>query len=366
VRTFHVVFTGDFLDENGSSAYGDMGLSLLKKPHIQIRFLKEQSPGPKDSSYWERFYALEVTAEHIQGVNGLVVLRPWLKRSAFLNGAQDLVVVGRSGAGYDKIDVEALTEHDIALFNAPLALNHATASSALMFMLALAKCLPQQTRIAREGRWDLQAQAMGSELEGRTLGIVGLGHSGRELVRLARPFSMQVLSYSPHADPMEAASLAVRLTTLEEVLRDSDFVSLHCRLTNQTRKMIGKAELSLLKPTAYFINVARGELVDQSALLEALREGNIAGAGLDVFEAEPLPPDDPLTKLENVILTPHWAASTKEVWQKTGQAMAEGMLQAARGQVPDNVVNRDVLERGGFRAKLERFAENGARDKLTP
>jgi phosphoglycerate dehydrogenase-like enzyme len=366
VRAFHVAFTGDFLDENGVSAYGDIGLPLLKEPYVQVSFLKDQTPLPGDRGYWDRFYSLEVTPEHIQGANGLVVLRPWVKRGAFQNGAQDLVVIGRSGAGYDKIDVEALTDHDIALFNAPLALNHSTASSALMFMLALAKRLPQQTRIAREGRWDLQAHVMGSELEGRTLGIVGLGHSGRELVRLVAPFSMRVLACSPHADPAQAAASGVRLASLEEVLRASDFVSLHCRLTEQSRKMIGKPELSLLKPSAYFINVARGELVDQAALVEALEEGRIAGAGLDVFEVEPLPPHDPLLQLQNVLLTPHWSASTRDVWQRTGQAMAEGMLRAARGQAPENVVNREVLERNGFRAKLERFGENGAHDKLTP
>jgi phosphoglycerate dehydrogenase-like enzyme len=113
-----------------------------------------------------------------------------------------------------------------------------------------------------------------------------------------------------------------------------------------------------MKPTAFFINVARGELVDQAALVLALRERRIAGAGLDVFEVEPLPLDDPLLSLENVILTPHWLPATKDVWQATGKAMAEGMLRAARGEVPDNVVNTDVLSRPGFRAKLARFQEN--------
>jgi phosphoglycerate dehydrogenase-like enzyme len=358
VQTFNVALTGDFLDETGRPAYGEAGLDLLSsRSYIRYRYLMEQAPRQGDGEYWKRFYSLEVTAEQMAGVNGLVVLRPWLKR-ATLAGAADLVVVGRSGAGYDKIDVAACTEFAVALFNVPLALNHPTASAALLLMLALAKRLPQQERVARTGRWDLQSQVMGGELHGRTLGIIGLGHSGRELVRLAAPFAMRVLAFSPHADAAAARALGVRLAGLDEVLREADFVSLHCRLTERTAGLLGRQQLALMKPGAYLVNVARGELIDQEALTEALRERCIAGAGLDVFAEEPLPASDALTSLDNVILTPHWLASTTDVWSATGKAMAEGMLRAARGEVPDDVVNPEVLERPAFRAKLARFAEN--------
>jgi phosphoglycerate dehydrogenase-like enzyme len=359
VRPFRLAFTGDFLNEEGQTAYGDMSLSLLdSKPYIQYRFLKEHTPKKNDSSIRERFYSLEVTAEQIAGIDGLVVLRPWVKCAAFSKGANDLVVIGRSGTGYDKIDLVACTENDVALFNAPLALNHSTASSALLFMLALAKRLPEQERITGECRWEKQAEVMGSEIQGRTLGIIGLGHSGRELVRLVAPFGMRVLAYSPHADSEQVNALGVELTSLDNLLRESDFVSLHCRLTPQTRRLIGAGQLNLMKPTAHFINVARGELVDQSALVTALRDQRIAGAALDVFEVEPLPAGDPLLELDNVILTPHWLPATKDVWKATGLAMAQGMLRAARGEVPEHVVNQEVLNRPGFRAKLERFREN--------
>jgi phosphoglycerate dehydrogenase-like enzyme len=340
-------------------AYGDAGLPLLEGiPFIEYHFLHEQAPRRDDPTYWERFYRLEVTAEQIADVDGLIVLRPWVNRSALARGAGNLVVIGRSGAGYDKLDVDACTAHDVALFNVPMGLDHATASAALLFMLALAKRLPHQERIARAARWDRQAEVMGSELEGRTLGIVGLGNSGRELVRLVAPFAMRILAYSPHAERARAEALGVRLTGLEDLLRESDFVSLHCRLTPETRLLIGAAHLALMKQSAYFINVARGEVVDQPALVEALRARRIAGAGLDVFEVEPLPRGDPLLELDNVIVTPHWIASTTDVWQVTGRTMAQGMLRAARGLVPAHVVNRDVLDRPGFQAKLARFAEN--------
>ncbi len=359
VPTFRIALTGDFLNESGDVAYDEIGLARLEGcPFVRWHFVTDLAPKPGDSAYWARLYSLEVTPEHIRDVNGLVVLRPWVKRSTFANGAGDLVVIGRSGAGYDKIDLAACTEHDVAVFNAPMALNHSTASSALLFMLALAKRLSDQDRVVREGRWDRQASVMGDEIQGRTLGIIGLGHSGRELVRLVAPFDMRILAFSPHADPQVAESLRVRLTSLEEVLRESDFLSLHCRLTDATRRLIGAPQLALMKPTAYFINVGRGELVDQAALAAALSERRIAGAGLDVFAVEPMPLDDPLLALDNVLLTPHWSASTSDVWKATGHAMAEGMLLAARGERPENIVNPEVLDRAEFRRKLLRFEEN--------
>jgi phosphoglycerate dehydrogenase-like enzyme len=358
VKTFHLALTGDFLDETGRVAIGDAGLGLLQRaPFINHHFLLDQAPSTAVADYWKRFYSLEVTPEQVAGLDGLIVLRPYLKR-ATLASAANLVVVGRSGAGYDKIDVGACTEFGITLFNAPMALNHPTASAALLLMLALAKRLPQQDRVVRSGQWDLQAKVLGSELQGRTLGIIGLGNSGRELVRLVAPFEMRLLVYSPSADPEMARTIGVRLTSLEEVLSQADFLSLHCRLSEQTRGLLDREKLSLVKPTAYLVNVARGELVDQRALTEMLVAGRLAGAGLDVFEDEPLPTDNPLIQLDNVILTPHWLASTADVWAATGKAMAEGMLRAARGLVPENVVNAEVLGHAGFREKLARFAEN--------
>jgi phosphoglycerate dehydrogenase-like enzyme len=360
VRTFRVAWTGDFLNDRGQSAYGELDLSsLADASHIVTHFLTEQSPTLGDASYWERFYSLEVGGEQLRDVDGLVVLRPWVKRAA-LEAAPNLVVIGRSGAGYDKIDVAACTENDVALFNAPLALNHSTGSSALLFMLALAKRLPEQQAITRAGRWNLQSETMGSEIQGRTLGIIGLGHSGRELVRLAAPFEMNVLAYSPHAEGAHAAALGVQLTSLEELLAAADFVSLHARLTADNHRFFAAKQFARMKRSAYFINVARGELVDQPALIAALSSGQIAGAALDVYEHEPLSLDDPLLQLKNVILTPHWSASTTDVFAATSRAMVEGLLRAATGQVPENVVNRQVLARRGFQEKLARFSQNRA------
>src|SRR5262249_48075435 len=145
---------------------------------------------------------------------------------------------------------------------------------------------------------------------------------------------------------------------LDELFRRSDFVSVHARPRPENHGMIGAAQFALMKPSAFFVNIARGELVDESALVHALQSRRIAGAALDVFEHEPLAPDAPLIALDNVILTPHWSASTRDVWQATGAAMIAGMLRASRGQLPEDIVNREVLDRPGFQTKLSRFAEN--------
>jgi phosphoglycerate dehydrogenase-like enzyme len=339
---FRVAFSRDFLNDLGDLAYGDIGLSLLDaSPLVEYRFLDG--------------YTDLVTPEQIADVEGLVVIYPHVTSETFARGAERLTVIGRCGVGYDRIHVDACTQADVALINAPLAMRLPTASASLMFMLALGKRLMDLDRLVRRGRWDLRGEAQGIELRGRTLGIVGLGNSGSELARLVAPFEMRTLAYSPHADPEHARRLNVELTSLERLLRESDFVCLHCRLTEATRGLIGARELALMRPTAYLINMARGPVVDHAALVEALTRRRIAGAGLDVFHIEPLPADDPLTQLDNVILSPHWAAGTRDVFRDAGTANCEGMLRAARGELPDHIVNREVIDRPGFRRKLARF-----------
>lgn len=358
MRTFQIRLTGDYLDADGRVAYGDIGLDVLDHvPNVKAEFLLDLKPDPNDPTYVGRLYSLEIKPNHIAETNGLVVLRPWVKASTFSRGAENLVVIGRCGAGYDKIDLAACTANDVAVFNSPDTLTHATASGALLFILALAKRLPQQDRLVRTYRWDLQATAKGNDLTGQTLGIVGWGNTGQELTRLVAPFKMRVLAYSPHADSARAKALGVTLVPeLDVLLRESDFVSLHCRLNPRTHGMMQEREFRLMKRTAFFVNVARGELVQQEALVRCLQEGWIAGAGLDVFELEPLPAHDPLIGLDNVILTPHSLPSTHEATRATLVSILQGMLRAAGGSLPENIINPEVLSSPLFRAKLARFA----------
>jgi phosphoglycerate dehydrogenase-like enzyme len=358
MKEFQLRFSGDMLDEHGKPACGYFGQDILDAAaFVRYAFLEEQAP--HDPSYWDRLYSLQMEPRHIAGVNALVIVRPYVRAATFTDGAKDLVVIGRAGVGTDKIDMAACTQNDVAGFNAPESLTHSTASAAMLLMLAVARKLPAQERMARSGCWQGQGRIIGNDLVGKTIGIVGLGRISKELIRLLAPFQMRVLVWSRHCSPAEAASLGIELAAdLDTLLRESDFVSLHCALTPKTRGMIGRRELRMMKPAGYFINTGRGELVHQASLVQALEEGWIAGAGLDVFETEPLPADDPLTRLDNVVLTPHWLPTTHEAVRIVGTEMACGIVNAARGIVPANVVNADVLDRPGFRTKLARFQEN--------
>jgi len=357
---FTVNYTGDYLDASGQPATADIALDLYADiPFIQQGFLREQSPQAGDDTYWQRLYSLDISAQHVAMSDAMVVLRPWLRASAFAQGAQRLVVVGRAGKGTDKIDLDACTQNDVAVFNAPDSLTHATASAAFLLILALAKRLTAQERLVRQGRWDLQAQTTGQDLPGKVLGIIGLGASGRELARLAAPWGMQMIAFCPYTRPEDAHALGVRMTaSLDELFAQADIVSLHNRLDASTHASIGMAQFRRMQPHAYFINVARGEIVREAELIAALRDGVIAGAGLDVFDHEPLPAHHPLSTLDNVILTPHWLASTRDAARLTMAVMRAGIMRAAQGLVPEHVVNPEVLARPGFRAKLARFAGN--------
>jgi len=209
--------------------------------------------------------------------------------------------------------------------------------------------------LTRERRWELGKDAVPDDLGGFTLGIIGLGKTGYELVRLLAPFGMKVIAYSPHADPAAAKAAGIELAaSMDEVLKSSDYVSLHGRLDQRTRGMIGERELSLMKPTAFFVNVARGEMVDEDALYRVLRDRRIAGAALDVFHVEPLPADSPLMKLDNVILTQHAICGSRQAGRATSRAIMEGILRVTQGQLPDNILNPAVLDRPRFREKLAR------------
>jgi phosphoglycerate dehydrogenase-like enzyme len=354
---FELLLSGDFLDAEGQTV-GDLALDLLTAaPQLRHSFIQSQCPRPNDPTYQDRLYSMQLLPEDVTAADAIVICRPWVKPSSFAAGAERLVGIGRAGIGYDKIDLAACTENDVVVFNSPFGLTHSTASAALIFILTLARRLNLQQELVRTHRWDRQKDAIGLDLVGCTLGIVGLGKTGLELARLVAPFQMRIIAFSPHADPIQAEQRGVKLVdSLDEVLRKSDFFSLHGRLTPKTHGLIGAREIALMKPTAYFINVARGEMVDEPALIAALKERRIAGAGLDVFEQEPLPPTSELLTLDNVILTPHWLCSTQQAGRATMADVLKGILQIAQGKLPDNILNTDVIKHLGFQKKLRRFA----------
>jgi phosphoglycerate dehydrogenase-like enzyme len=273
-----------------------------------------------------------------------------------LQGLTRLALIARWGVGYDMIDVDALTEADVALAITPNAVRRPVAESILTLILALSKNLFAQDRIVRRGGWRADLPSLGSTLDGKVLGSIGFGNIGAELFRLAGSLGFaRFIAYDPYANPEKARAMGVDLVELDDVMRESDFVTVNTLLNAQTRHMIGNRELRMMKSSAYLINTARGPIVDQSALTRVLRERAIAGAGLDVFEQEPIAKDDPLLEMDNVILAPHGLAWTTEIARDNGLEACDNILAVAKGGVPASVVNRAVLERPGFQAKLSKY-----------
>jgi phosphoglycerate dehydrogenase-like enzyme len=339
-RDFKVGISADFLDEDGKLAFPDIGLSLLDGVFgLSYEFLSE--------------YRSEYLPEQLRDFDVVISLKPRFTRES-LAGVNRLCAIGRCGVGYDNVDLVACTENDVAVYITPTAVMRPVAESIVLFVLALSHNLVLKDRLVREGRWAESTHQLGREPRDRVLGSIGLGNIAGEAIRLLRPFGIsKVVAYDPYASPEKAQALEAHLVGLDAVLEESDYLMVNCALTPETRGLIGARELSLMKPDAVIINTARGPIIQQQPLIEALESRRIRGAALDVFEKEPLETDSRLMKLDNVILSSHSIAWTTELFRDMGRMDCEGALAVARGEAPAHVVNREVLDRPGFRAKLE-------------
>jgi D-3-phosphoglycerate dehydrogenase len=258
-----------------------------------------------------------------------------------------LEVIGRPGAGVDSVDIAAAASAGIPVVYTPEGPTESVSEHVLCFMLMLAKQMRRADQAIRQGDFAFRTRVTGTEILGKTLGIIGGGHIGSRVARIcSSAFEMRVLLYDPYLAPAQATACGGELcSTLEQLLRDADFVSVHTPLNPETRRLVGKREIEWMKPTAFVINTSRGPVVDESALIEALREGRIAGAGLDVFEMEPPDSDSPLLGMDNVVLTPHLASFTDEGRYRMGVTVVEQVLQVFRGLRPEFLANPDVWER---------------------
>ena len=253
-----------------------------------------------------------------------------------------LRIIARNGVGYDAVDTQALSGHGILLTNTPIAVRNPVATIAVAFILALSLRLPVKSRLAREGRWSERADHPGVGLPGRTLGIVGLGGIGRELARLMQPYGMTILAADPHVDSEAAAQAGAKLCELDDLLKLSDFVVVACLLNESTRRLLNADRLRLMKSSAYLINVARGPVIDEAALIETFAQGRIAGAGLDVFEREPPDPANPLLAMDNVISTAHCLCWTDTFVEAVGHDAISGIIDVLNGRLPPFVVNSEA------------------------
>jgi D-3-phosphoglycerate dehydrogenase len=256
--------------------------------------------------------------------------------------AKKLQVVGRAGVGVDNIDLQAATNAGVIVVNAPLGNTISAAEHAVGLMLALARHIPAASASLREGRWE-RKRFMGVEVRGKTLGIIGLGQVGSEVAHRARGLEMHVLGYDPFVSEERAQVLGAEMVSLEELLKRSDFISLHTTLTKDTRHLIGEAQLKLVKPTARIINTARGPLIDEEALCRAVDEGRVAGAAIDVFAQEPPPSDNVLLKNDRILVTPHLGASTAEAQERVAIDVAEQVVAVFDGQPARYAVNAPLI-----------------------
>jgi phosphoglycerate dehydrogenase-like enzyme len=313
------------------------GLEPLERAGVEWELLAEEVP--------------ELTPTLVAGYDALFHFSVRVS-AASLEGADRLALIARHGVGLDMIDLDACTRRGIAVTITPDAIRRPIASAAVALVLALAHRLVERNEAFHDGRWaEGRFGLMGTGLTGRTLGVIGLGNIGREIVRLLEPYGMLVLATTRR----RLDEAGVEQVDLETLLREADVVVVSCPLTPETHHLLDARRLALMKPTALLVNVARGPIVDQAALAEALRAGRLAGAGLDVFEQEPVPPGDPLLGQPNVVAAPHALGYTDELFRGCVASACSAILAVREGRVPEHVANPEVLDRADFRAKLERL-----------
>ncbi|MCS7114124.1 MAG: phosphoglycerate dehydrogenase [Nitrososphaerota archaeon] len=285
----------------------------------------------------------------VKDADGLIVGNDKINKKV-IEHAEKLKIIARHGVGVDNVDLKAATDNNIIVTYTPNVNADAVADFTMGLIFSLARNIPQAYVSLRQGKWEA-TKFMGVDVHGKTLGIIGLGEIGYRVAKRARGFDMKILYWSRNRKGSIEKELSVQYVDLQTLLRESDFVTIHLALTDETRGMIGKKELDLMKKTAYLINTARGPIVDEKALYEALKEGKIAGAAVDVYEKEPPDADNPLLRLDNVIATPHVAAYSRETMQRMDMMNAEDILRFFKGEQPQNVANPEVLKKLGLRVK---------------
>lgn len=279
---------------------------------------------------------------HVLDADGLIVQWCQVPRD-ILQQLKQCKVISRYGIGVDMIDLAAAGECGIPVCNTPDYCIDEVSTHTLSFILMLNRQIMPQHRHVAAGKWGSPSPTPPARLSTQTLGVVGMGNIGRVVVQKAKAFGLKVLVYDPYLSADKASAAGVELVSLNDMLQRSDYVSLHCPLTDETRHLISAAQFRLMKPTAYLINMARGPVVDQPALVEALTSRTIAGAALDVFEKEPVPADEPLLKLDNVIFTPHLSSWSADSFVQLRKEVVLNVVLVLGGQPPRAVVNRKHL-----------------------
>jgi len=313
---------------------------LRARPDVRLDRLENESPDEISAPILSAAHAYQVGAARDELARHFHVDQDLLRR------APNLLIVSSNGAGYDPVDVEACSEAGVLVVNQSGGNAHSVAEHALGMLLTLSKRILEADRAMRREANVSRNALIGTEAHGKTIGIVGLGNVGRRIAALCEGLlGMKVLAYDPYLTAGEMTARGGEKVELDELLSRSDYVSVSCPLTRESRGMIGAREFALMQPHAYFITTARGFIHDEAALLEALRNRLIAGAGLDVWAKEPPPPDHPLLKFDNVLASPHTAGVTREARANMGRIAAEQILDALDGLRPPRIINPEVWPR---------------------
>ncbi len=339
---FRVGVSHDFSIEAKGHYEAALAQVLGTQPHIEIELMP---PAIDDRP----------TREQLDSYDGILALAIRLD-AASIEGLRRPAIIARWGVGYDRLDTEALTRNGVVLSITPNAVRRPVAEAAIALIFSTSLNLVRQHKIVEAARWREALPGLGRNIAGRTLGSIGLGNIASEMFRLSASLGFgRFLAHDPYASAEQARSLNVELVSLEELARQSDFLCVHCSLSHATRGLVNRELLRLMRPTAILINTARGPIVNEADLVEALREGWIAGAGLDVFEVEPLPASAPIRECPNVVFAPHGLAWTEELARDNTIEACSNLLAVSHGQLPSGIVNRQVLENPVFQSKLFRY-----------
>ena len=315
--------------------FPERGLKVIKE-NLDAEVWPEYAPPPK-----------KLIIEKAKNVDALATLLSDKIDAEVFDAAPKLKIVSQMAVGFDNIDVKEATKRGIYVTNTPEVLTDTTADFAWALLMALARRVVEADKYVRTGQWKVGWHPMmmqGRDVYGSTIGIVGAGRIGYGVAERAKGFKMKILYYDVIPRPEMEKALGAKRVEFDELLKESDFVSIHVPLMKQTYHLVNAEKLKLMKKTAYLINNSRGPVVDEKALYQALKAGKIAGAGLDVFEQEPTPVDNPLLKLENVVVAPHISSASYETRSRMAEMVAENLVAFFKGERPPNLVNPDVLK----------------------
>lgn len=334
--TFTVGISPDFLDPAGRNVWGDIGLAGLDDAGLDWEYMQDS--------------AAALTPAQMERYDAILYAAPAVTAESFGGVANPPLILARFGVGFDAVDLKACTAAGTVATITPDGARGPVATATLSMLLSVMHHTVTKDRLVREQRWDLREGFMGTGLSGKTIGLLGVGNTGGELIRLLQPFGVRCVGYDPFCPPERAAELGVELMGLEDVAACCDALIVMAVLTDQTRHIVNAAILERMKPAAVVINMARGPIINEPDLIAALVSGTIAGAGLDVFEEEPVANE--LIGLPNVTLSPHCLSWTDEMSLGNGGSCVRAIVDVANGRTPEFVINREVLEAAAFKNRL--------------